>query len=105
MINGFYGNLGDLAVSIVTAGRSPAYQLQADPRLPSRACGDESGTKRGRSKVSPSEGNEVRRKDCQEVGASHSTDEPGEPPEGPWGGKEAPSYETAGGKHDRYAET
>ena len=25
---------------------SPAYQLQADPRLPSRACGDESGTKR-----------------------------------------------------------
>jgi hypothetical protein len=38
--------LGDLAVSIVTAGWSPAYQLQADPRLPSRACGDESGTKR-----------------------------------------------------------
>ena len=46
MINGFYGNLGDLAVSIVTAGWSPAYQLQVDPRLPSRACGDESGTKR-----------------------------------------------------------
>ena len=43
--------------------------------------------------VSPSEGNEVRRKDCQEVGASRSTAEPGEPPEGPWGGKEAPSYE------------
>ncbi len=26
-------NLGDLAVSIVTAGRSPAYQLQVDPQL------------------------------------------------------------------------
>ena len=39
-------NLGDLAVSIVTAGWSPAYQLQVDPRLSSRACGDESGTKR-----------------------------------------------------------
>ena len=30
----------------LTAGWSPAYQLQADPRLSSRACGDESGTKR-----------------------------------------------------------
>jgi hypothetical protein len=38
--------VGDLAVSIVAAGRSPAYQLQDDPRLPSRASGDESGTKR-----------------------------------------------------------
>ena len=43
---GFSGNLGDLAVSIVTAGWSPAYQLQVDPRLPSRAGGDEQGTKR-----------------------------------------------------------
>src|ERR1022692_2320054 len=51
------------------------------------------GTNRRRSKVSPSEGNEVRRKGCQEVGASRSTAEPGEPPEGPWGGKGAPSYE------------
>jgi hypothetical protein len=46
MISGFPGNLGDPTVSVVTAGRSPAYQLQADPRLPSRACGDEPGTKR-----------------------------------------------------------
>jgi hypothetical protein len=30
----------------LTAGRSPAYQLQADARLPSRTCGDEPGTKR-----------------------------------------------------------
>ena len=43
--------------------------------------------------VSPSEGNEVRRKGRQGVGASRSTADPGEPPEGPWGGKGAPSYE------------
>src|SRR5271157_5492896 len=43
--------------------------------------------------VSPNEGNEVRRKGRQEVGASRSTADPGEPPEGPWGGKGAPSYE------------
>ena len=43
--------------------------------------------------VSPSEGNEVRRDGRQGVGASHSTVEPGEPPEGPWGGKGTPSYE------------
>ena len=53
-------------------------------------CG-RAGTKRRRSKVSPSEGNEVRREDCQEVAASRSTAEPGEPPEGPWGGKECES--------------
>src|SRR5882724_4475304 len=43
--------------------------------------------------VSPSEGNEVRRNGRQGVGASRSTAEPGEPPEGPWGGKGTPSYE------------
>ena len=43
--------------------------------------------------VSPSEGNEVRREGRQGVGASRSTAEPGEPPEGPWGGKGTPSYE------------
>ena len=35
----------------------------------------------------------MRRNGRQEVGASHSTADPGEPPEGPWGGKEAPSFE------------
>ena len=53
-------------------------------------CG---GTNRGRTMVSPSEGNEVRRNGRQGVGASRSTAEPGEPPEGPWGGKGTPSYE------------
>jgi RNA-directed DNA polymerase len=43
--------------------------------------------------VSPSEGNEVRREGRQGVGASRSTAEPGEPPEGPWGGKGTPSHE------------
>src|SRR5271169_955898 len=57
-----------------------------------RVCG-RTGTKRRRSMVSPSEGNEVRRKGCQEFGASRSTADPGEPPEGPRGGKETPSYE------------
>ena len=51
------------------------------------------GTNRRRSEVSPSEGNEVRREGCQEVGALHSTDEAGEPPEGPRGGKGAPFHE------------
>src|SRR3954447_3168899 len=43
--------------------------------------------------VSPSEGNEARRNGRQGVGASRNTAEPGEPPEGPWGGKGTPSYE------------
>ena len=92
---GSSGNLGDPVVSIVTAGRSPAYQLQADPRLPSRAVGDEP---RDETMVSPSEGNEVRRDGRQGVGASHSTGEPGEPPEGPRGGKGTPF-------HNRWRET
>ena len=50
------------------------------------------GRTKGETMVSPSEGNEARRNGRQEVGASRSTVEPGEPPEGPWGGKEAPSY-------------
>src|ERR1700722_3864018 len=43
--------------------------------------------------VSPNEGNEARRDGRQGVGASRSTAEPGEPPEGPWGGKGTPSHE------------
>jgi len=46
MINGFPGNLGDPVVSVVTAGRSPAYQLQVDPRLP---CPELVGTNRGQT--------------------------------------------------------
>ena len=104
MIIGFYGNLGDPDSPLKKTGSGATGTANSGMIRRPCVCG-RTGTKRRRSKVSPSEGNEVRRKDCQEVGASHSTDEPGEPPEGPWGGKEAPSYETAGGKHDRYAET
>src|SRR5271166_4600193 len=43
---GFTGTWETLPSPSLTAGRSPAYQLQVDPRLSSRACGDESGTKR-----------------------------------------------------------
>src|SRR5271169_1226171 len=42
-------------------------------------CG-RTGTKRRRSQVSPSEGNEARREGCQEVAASHSSGEAGERP-------------------------
>src|SRR4051794_3206204 len=42
-------------------------------------CG-RTGTKRRRSEVSPSEGNEARREGCQEVAASHSSGEAGERP-------------------------
>ena len=67
-------NLGDLVVSIVTAGRSPAYQLQVDPQL----CPELMGTNRGQTMVSPSEGNEARRKGRQGVAAPRSSDEAGE---------------------------
>src|SRR5271168_108604 len=47
-------------------------------------CG-RTGTKRRRSQVSPSEGNEARREGCQEVAASHSSGEAGERPiRTPW---------------------
>ena len=101
--DGFYGNLGDLAVSIVMCRLGdPAYQLQVDPRLSSRACWGRTGTQRWYRQAKETKCGETGR---QEVGASRSTVEPGEPPEGPWGGKETPSYETVGGKHARYAET
>src|SRR5450755_1612077 len=47
-------------------------------------CG-RTGTKRRRSKVSPSEGNEARREGCQEVAVPHSSVEAGERPfRTPW---------------------
>ena len=61
----------------------------SQPRLALRSCSKLAQN----SRSVPSEGNEVRREDCQEVAASRSTAEPGEPPEGPWGGKGTPSYE------------
>src|SRR5262249_29264896 len=51
------------------------------------------GTNRRRPEVLPNEGNEVRRNGCQEVAVPHSTDEAGEPPEGPCGGKGTPLHE------------
>src|SRR5271156_63851 len=49
-----------------------------------RVCG-RTGTKRRRSQVSPSEGNEARREDCQEVAVPHSSREAGERPfRTPW---------------------
>ncbi len=58
------------------AAGDTAYQLQVDPRLRVRGRG---GRTTDATMVSPSEGNEVRRDGLQGVGASHITDEPGEP--------------------------
>ena len=53
----------------------------ANSRMIRRPCvWGRTGTKRRRSKVSPSEGNEARREGCQEVAASRSSDEAGERP-------------------------
>jgi hypothetical protein len=50
--------------------------------------------------VSPSEGNEVRRKGLREVGVPHSTAEAGEPvPRGACGGKGVPPHGLVGGLH------
>jgi hypothetical protein len=78
MINGFPGNLGDPDSPLKNTG--PGATGTANSRMirRPRVCG-RTGTKCRRSKVSPSEGNEVRREGCQEVGASHTTGEPGEP--------------------------
>ena len=73
----------------------PAYQLQVDPQL----CPELVGTNRGRTMVSPSEGNEVRRDERQGVGAFHSNVEAGELTEGPRGVKGTPFQLTVGGKH------
>ena len=59
------------------AAGDTAYQLQNDPRLRVR---DRGGRTTDATMVSPSEGNEVRRDGRQGVGASRSTDEPGELP-------------------------
>ena len=73
------GTCGSPAVSIEMAAGDPAYQLQVDPRP--RVLGRR-GRTRDATMVSPSEGNEVRRKGRQGVAASHSTVEPGEPSRG-----------------------
>ena len=87
---GFPGTWETLSSPSRIAGGRPAYQLQVDPQL--RVLGWR-GRTRDATMVSPSEGNEVRRDGRQGVGASRSTAEPGEPPEGPWGGKGTPFYE------------
>ena len=57
-------------------GSNRYSQLRDDPSaMRLRPSGDET---QGAPKVSPSEGNEVRREDCQEVAAPHSSVEAGE---------------------------
>jgi hypothetical protein len=78
MINGFSGNLGDPDSSLKKTGPGATGTANSGTIRRPCVCG-RTGTKCRRSKVSPSEGNEVRREDCQEVGASRSTADPGEP--------------------------
>jgi hypothetical protein len=84
------GNLGDPVVSIVPAGRSPAYQLQADLQLPVPSCGDEPGTKRWYRQAKETKRGEMvgRESQCPIVPMKR-----GNQPEGPREGKEAPSHD------------
>jgi hypothetical protein len=75
---GFPGTLGDPDSSLKNTGSGATGTTNSGMIRRLCVCG-RTGTKRRRSKVSPSEGNEVRREDCQEVAASHRTVEPGEP--------------------------
>ena len=84
MINGFPGNLGDPGSSLKKTGSGATGTANSRMIRRPRVCG-RTGTKRRRSKVSPSEGNEARREGCQEVAASRSSDEAGERPfRTPW---------------------
>jgi hypothetical protein len=84
MIIGFYGNLGGPDSSVKKTG--PGATGTANSGMIRRLCVcGRTGTKPRRSKVSPSEGNEVRREDCKEVAVPHSSVEAGERPfRTPW---------------------
>ena len=93
---GSLGNLRDPVVSVVTAGWSPGYQLQVDPQLPSRAGGDEQGTKRRYRQAKATK--------CGEMGGRESerpivTLRRGNSTAGPRGVKGTPFQLTVGGKH------
>jgi hypothetical protein len=62
--------------------------------------------RRAQRMVPPSEGRRSAVGGAQDVGALHSTVEPGElDPREPWGGKGVPSHGVVGGKHDGCTET
>ena len=89
MIIGFYGNLGDPDSPLKKTGSGATGTANSGMIRRPCVCG-RTGTKRRRSKVSPSEGNEARREDCQEVAVPHSSVEAGERPSGPRGAKGVP---------------
>ena len=76
---GFTGTWEILAVSLKKTGPGATGTANSGMIRRPRVCG-RTGTKRRRSKVSPSEGNEVRREGCQEVAVPHSSVEAGERP-------------------------
>ena len=95
------GNPGGLFVST-------RMDAVGEPRIKPRTHARRSvlvGERRNRSVVvSPSEGNQARRNGRRAIGARHSTDEVGEPSQGPHGGKGAPGNGTVGGNDVRDSE-
>ena len=89
------GNLRGPAVSTDISGSGTGTPT---PRAHGRASRP-AGSKSGARVVSPSEGNETRRDERQGVGASHSTDEAGEPNQG------TPRREGDAVSKDRWRET
>ena len=76
--------MGDPGSSLKKTGSGATGTANSGMIRRLRVCG-RTGTKRRRSKVSPSEGNEVRREGCQEVAVPHSSVEAGERPfRTPW---------------------
>lgn len=74
--SGFPRNLGDPIVSTAISGSGTG---RSTPRCPRSRVGDRREQRPDAAAVSPSEGNEARRDGRWGVGASHSTEETGEP--------------------------
>jgi len=103
---GFPGNLGDPGSSSKRITTGSGVTGAANSGMIRRLCVWSRGGRNGRrSEVSPSEGNEVRREDCEGVAASHSTIEAGEPTWGTQWREGDAVWWLVGGKPARYAET
>ena len=101
---GFPGNLGDPDSSSKATG-SGATGTANSGMIRRPGVWGRSGTNRRRSEVSPSEGNEVRRNDCQEVASPIVPLETGAPSRGTLWRKGGAISRAVGGQHVRYTET
>src|SRR6516165_10056292 len=82
-VSPFHGEPAQPSPSL-TAGGSPAYQLQVNPRLSSRASEDEQGTKRWYRQAKETKCGETDGKESERLVVPMSQ---GNQPVGPWGGK------------------